>query len=90
VRVVAAAPDRLIDAARRLSQEVTRAASNGALVFDCSCRQKLLGARYGEQVTAFANGKPLPYVGFASYGELAKSRGSLQGFHNTTAVMAAF
>jgi hypothetical protein len=90
VRVVAADPDRLIDAARRLSQEVTRNASNGALVFDCSCRRKLLGARYGEQVAAFASGKSMPYVGFASYGELAKTTGSLQGFHNTTAVMAAF
>jgi hypothetical protein len=90
VRVVAADPDRLIDAARRLSNEVTRNASNGALVFDCSCRHKLLGARYGEQIAAFGGGKPMPYVGFASYGELAKTTGSLQGFHNTTAVMAAF
>ncbi len=90
VRVVAADPDRLIDAARRLSNDVTRNASNGALVFDCACRCKLLGARYAEQVSAFAGGKPIPYVGFASYGELARTTGSLQGFHNTTAVMAAF
>jgi hypothetical protein len=90
VRVVAADPDRLIEAARRLSKEVTQNASNGALVFDCSCRRKLLGTRYGEQVAAFSGGKSMPYVGFASYGELAKTTGSLQGFHNTTAVMAAF
>jgi hypothetical protein len=90
VRIVAAEPDRLIEAARRLSKNVTEGASNGALVFDCACRRKLLGDRYGEQVAAFAHGKGMPYVGFASYGELAKSSGSLQGFHNTTAVMAAF
>lgn len=90
VRVVAADPDRLIEAARRLSSDVTRNASNGALVFDCACRHKLLGTRYAEQVAAFAGGRPMPYVGFASYGELARTTGSLQGFHNTTAVMAAF
>jgi hypothetical protein len=90
VRVVAADPDRLIEAARRLSVEVTRTAGQGALVFDCACRRKLLGARYGEQVSAFGKGKTMPFVGFASYGELARSTGSLQSFHNTTAVMAAF
>jgi hypothetical protein len=91
VRVVSASPDALLGAARDLAGGVlAEAKGRGALIFDCSCRQMLLGERYAEQVSAFGAGTRIPYIGFASYGELAKTTGSLQGFHNTTAVMAAW
>ncbi len=91
VRVVSASPDELVGAAKDLASRVlSKAQGRGAIIFDCSCRQMLLGERYAEQVRAFGGGRGVPYFGFASYGELAKTTGSLQGFHNTTAVMAAF
>ena len=92
VRVVRAEPEQLIAAASELSKRMTRPGSlrRGALVFDCSCRWQLLGERYGEQVAAFGSEPASPFLGFASYGEFAKSGGSLSGYHNTTAVMAAW
>ena len=92
VKIAAASPDQLISAAQRLSQETLGKLKDpgGALVFDCAARMKLLGGRYREQVAAFGSAKPVPYLGFASYGELAKGTGQLTVFHNTTAVMAAF
>ncbi len=94
VRVVTADPDRLIAAATELSQRVLEplagAAVRGALVFDCAARLQLLGDRYEEEVAAFLGGRNFPMVGMACYGEIARFGGSIEGFHNTTAVMAAW
>ena len=92
VRVVTTTSERLIDAARNLSTRVLgpspRAA--GSLVFDCAARLQLLGDRYGEEVRAFQGGGSHPMVGMACYGEIAKFGGSIEGFHNTTAVMVGW
>ncbi|MEX1368015.1 MAG: FIST N-terminal domain-containing protein [Nannocystaceae bacterium] len=94
VRVVTADPDRLISAATELSRRVLEpmsgSAVRGALVFDCAARLQLLGDRYDEQVTAFLGGRSFSMVGMACYGEIARFGGSIEGFHNTTAVMAAW
>ncbi|MCH9688174.1 MAG: FIST C-terminal domain-containing protein [Deltaproteobacteria bacterium] len=94
VRVVTADPDRLIGAATELSRRALHpfqgAAVRGALVFDCAARLQLLGDRYDEQVAAFMGGRNFPMVGMACYGEIARFGGSIEGFHNTTAVMAAW
>lgn len=94
VRVVTASPDQLIGAATELSRRVleplSKSAVRGSLVFDCSARWKLLGDRYQEQVAAFMGGRSFPMVGMACYGEIARFGGSIEGFHNTTAVMAAW
>lgn len=94
VRVVTATPEDLIDSASALAKQVltpmgTRP-SHGALVFDCAARLHLLGDRYGEQTRAFQGGRNFPMVGIACYGELAKFAGSLEGYHNATAVMGAW
>lgn len=94
VRVVTADPDRLIAAATELSQRALEplagSAVHGALVFDCAARLQLLGERYDEEVAAFLGGRSFPMVGMACYGEIARFGGSIEGFHNTTAVMAAW
>jgi hypothetical protein len=94
VRVVTAAPDELIGAARTLSaralEPLAESGVRGALVFDCAARLHLLRDRYPEQVAAFLGGRHFPMVGMACYGEIAKFAGSLDGFHNATAVMAAW
>lgn len=94
VRVVTAAPDQLIGAARTLStralEPLAASSVRGALVFDCAARLHLLRDRYPEEVSAFLGGRYFPMVGMAGYGEIAKFAGSLDGFHNATAVMAAW
>lgn len=94
VQVVAADADGLIAAATELSRRVLEplagAAIRGALVFDCAARLQLLGDRYAEEVAAFQGGRHFPMVGMACYGEIARFGGSIEGFHNTTAVMAAW
>jgi hypothetical protein len=94
VRIASASPDRLIESARTLANRVLEPFDNrairGSLVFDCGARLHLLGDRYGEQVTAFLGGRHFPMIGMAGYGEIAKFAGSVDGFHNATAVMAAW
>jgi hypothetical protein len=94
VRVVVATPDQLIEAARELSQRALGPLSGrpvrGALIFDCAARLQVLQERYPEETAAFLGGRNFPVVGLAGYGEIAKFAGSVEGFHNTTAVMAAW
>lgn len=94
VRVVSADADQLIAAAtdlsRRALEPLTDSGIRGALVFDCAARLQLLGDRYAEEVAAFQGGRHFPMVGMTCYGEIARFGGSIEGFHNTTAVMAAW
>jgi hypothetical protein len=62
----------------------------GALVFDCAARWNVLGERYDEHARAFTAGRTSPTVGVTSYGEIAKFGGSVEAFHNTTAVMVGW
>lgn len=94
LRVVQATPGDLISAAEKLHEttvEPLRAGGvRGQLVFDCAARLQLLGERYPDEVAAFHGPGSHPMLGFACYGEIAKFGGSLEGFHNTTAVMSAW
>lgn len=93
LRVVRASPDQLIGAAKALSSKIRAKQADrdgGAFVFDCAARWQLLGARYGEQVKAFVGNQGGAVLGTTGYGEIAKSGASIEGFHNTTAVMAGW
>lgn len=92
VHVVTTTPERLIDAAKSLSSRVIGpfAKPSGSLVFDCAARLQLLGEHYGEEVRAFHGAGLHPMAGMACYGEIAKFGGSIEGFHNTTAVMVGW
>lgn len=93
LRVVETSADALISAAADLSQGIRNelgTAPSGTLVFDCAARLQLLGDRYEEQVRAFRGQNEQPVLGYACYGEIAKSRATHFGFHNSTAVLASW
>ena len=92
VRVVEATSDDLMASAAALTAETTRQGGGGPvqaqLIVDCGIRHLILGDRYEEQLRAFRGKATHPVLGFASYGEIARYGGSIQGFHNATAVTA--
>lgn len=93
VSVVTTTGERLIEAARWLRSQVQSYAPNpeGILVFDCGGRRAILGDDYEKSVSALSGGnRSVPLLGIAGYGEIAKFGGSVQGFHNITAVMVGW
>jgi hypothetical protein len=86
-------PDKLIGAARHAAQEARHSLKGnraaGVLVFSCACRSLLLGGDFKRELDAIREVFPeTPIAGFVTYGEFAFN-GRLDGFHNTTAVVAA-
>jgi methyl-accepting chemotaxis protein len=78
-------------AARAASDALFGAPIAGALVFDCICRNLILGADFGRAVARMSEALGgAPIVGFETYGEIALHHGALSGFHNTTSVVLAF
>lgn len=62
----------------------------GVLVFDCVCRGMILKDEFQREVEAVRRVFPnVPVAGFLTYGEIARFRGKLDGWHNTTAVVVA-
>jgi len=93
VRVVSSSPDKLVQAAHDVAQRVyrrLRGKPHGALVFDCAARLQLLTDRYGESVHAYRGDGTHPVLGMACYGEMLRVGGTSDGFHNTTAILAAW
>jgi len=95
LQVVATTPERLAESAievgRRAVAEFSEGRTpRGGLVFDCAARLAYLEDAYPSQVRGFFAGHAFPLIGVTSYGEIAKFGGSLEGFHNATAVMAAW
>jgi len=79
------------EAARRARAQVGGAASAGAIVFDCICRNLILGPRFASAVRAIAEELgDVPVAGFETYGEIALDAGDMSGFHNTTTVVLSF
>jgi methyl-accepting chemotaxis protein len=63
----------------------------GAIVFDCICRNLILGSEFSSAVKGISQelgGAPL--AGFETYGEIALDAGDMSGFHNTTTVVLTF
>jgi hypothetical protein len=94
VRIVTCGSDALIQAAKSLSGRVLGPLEtvSGALVFCSASRFRLLGERYREEVRALLppSGQLTPLFGTTCYGEIAKFGGSIEGFHNTSAVMVGW
>lgn len=93
VQIAGATPDRLVNAAEQLAARVRRqvgAPLRGALVFDCAARLRLLRDRFENETRAFTGDQRSPTLGLSSYGEIAKFGGSVEGFHNSTAVMVGW
>jgi hypothetical protein len=92
--IVTGDPEALVAASRRAAQEArqslkgTKAA--GVLVFSCFCRKLILGNEFNREIEAVREIFPdTPIAGFVTYGEIARFSGRLDGYHNTTVVVAA-
>jgi methyl-accepting chemotaxis protein len=95
IRITESVPERQIDsaraAARRARAQLGAAPVAGALVFDCICRNLILGDDFCKATGAIAEelgGAKI--AGFETYGEIALDAGDMSGFHNTTSVVLAF
>lgn len=79
------------EAARRARNQLGGADVVGAVVFDCICRNLILGNQFIDAVRGIADELGgVPLAGFESYGEVALDAGDMSGFHNTTTVVLAF
>jgi hypothetical protein len=62
----------------------------GVLLFDCVCRGMILGDAFHREIEAVRSVfGDVPIAGFLTYGEIARYRGRLDGWHNATAVVVA-
>ncbi len=87
-------PDSMVQACGRAALEAKAnlkgAKVAGVLVFDCVCRGMILGDKFQREIDAVRNVFPgVPVTGFLTYGEIARFRGRLDGWHNTTTVVTA-
>jgi hypothetical protein len=86
--------DNLVSAARSAAREAKDALKGarpaGVLLFDCVCRGAILEREFGREIEAVRDVFPdVPVAGFLTYGEIARYKGRMDGWHNTTAVVAA-
>jgi hypothetical protein len=87
-------PDAMVQAAKSAAEEARAnlggASAAGVLLFDCVCRGMILKEQFHREVEAVRSVFPdVPIAGFLTYGEIARGHGKLDGWHNTTAVVAA-
>jgi hypothetical protein len=95
IRITESEPERQIvsarEAARRARSHLGGKAVAGALVFDCICRNLILGKDFVRAVQSMSDELGhVPIAGFETYGEIALDVGDMSGFHNTTSVVLAF
>ena len=94
VAIVRGEPEQLLRAARSAAEQALAdidGPAAGVLVISCITRGLVLGDRFGEEIEAVVDvfGRGVPVAGFLSYGEVARVRGKLDGYHNHTIVVAA-
>ena len=87
-------PNDMVQACRQAAVEAKQGLGGksacAVLVFDCVCRGMILGRDFGKEVSALAEVFPdVPVLGFLTYGEIARTGGRLDGWHNTTSVVVA-
>jgi len=92
-RVMHGHPDEQVASARRVTREalgMLEGAPAGGFIYDCACREIILGERFGEAVDAIDAELGAPFCGFETYGETCLRKGQTSGFHNTTTVVLLF
>lgn len=87
-------PDSMVSACGRAAESARAnlqgAKAAGVLVFDCVCRGMILKDGFQREIDAVRKHFPdVPIAGFLTYGEIARFRGKLDGWHNTTTVVVA-
>lgn len=86
--------ESMLAAARRAAEEAKAtlqgAVPAGILLFDCVCRGMILKEDFQQEIDAVRSVfGDVPLAGFLTYGEIARYRGNMDGWHNTTAVVVA-
>lgn len=95
VRVTESIESAQVASARGAAERARQSLGNGskvagALVFDCICRNLILGDEFGSAVREISSALgDVPLAGFETYGEIAMDVGQMSGFHNTTTVVLA-
>ena len=94
-RITESEPQRQIDSAREAARRALAQTGGhpvaGAVVFDCICRNLILGDQFKTAVQSIASELGgVPLAGFETYGEIALDAGDMSGFHNTTTVVLTF
>jgi hypothetical protein len=94
VCILSGEPEPMIAAAKRAAEEARAAlggaAAAGVLMFGCACRGMILGSSYDREIDAVKSVFPgVPISGFLCYGEIARFKGRLDGYHNNTVVVVA-
>jgi methyl-accepting chemotaxis protein len=92
--IVTGDPEALVQASRRAAEQAQKslagAKAAGVLVFSCFCRTLILGNDFKRELEVIRDVFPgTPIGGFVTYGEIARFSGKLDGYHNTTVVVAA-
>jgi hypothetical protein len=94
VSILDGEPDQMVAAARRAAEEAHRNLGGGraaaVVLFDCVCRGMILNGQFAKEIEAVRAVFPsVPVAGLLTYGEIARFKGRLDGWHNTTAVVTA-
>jgi methyl-accepting chemotaxis protein len=94
IRITEGEPEGQVASAReaaRIARSRIAGPVAGALVFDCICRNLILGPEFKRAVKGISEELGgVPLAGFETYGEIALAAGDMSGFHNTTSVVLAF
>lgn len=92
--IVDGEPDSMATAAQQAAiaakKGLAGAPAAAILVFDCVCRHAIMGNEFSKELAAIRSIFPdTPLAGFMTYGEIARIRGRLDPWHNTTVVVVA-
>jgi hypothetical protein len=95
IRITESVPRRQVESARKAARRARERMNDGeiagALVFDCICRNLILGQEFQAAVKGISEELGgVPLAGYETYGEIALAAGDMSGFHNTTTVVLAF
>jgi hypothetical protein len=94
VAILDGVPQNMVAAARSAAEEAKAnlqgAKPAGVLLFDCVCRGMILKDKFQKEIEAVRSVMgDVPVGGFLTYGEIANYGGSVEAWHNTTAVCVA-
>lgn len=94
MKIMATKPEDQIISARQAAQETRELTKGqklaGLIVFDCSCRRRILREQFPKAIEAIKEIFPqTPLLGLETYGEIANENHSVPEFHNTTTVIVA-
>jgi methyl-accepting chemotaxis protein len=93
VSILDGEPDSMVKAAQAAASAARAQITGpvaGVLLFDCVCRGMILNDAFRREVEAVRMVFPAtPIAGLLTYGEIARSPGRLDGWHNATVVVVA-